>query len=90
MSNRVAPEASPLLALTPLEVDLLDRLVKDKPSKIRQRKRLSTYLTKIARLGGYLARASDAPPGNLVMWRGLSRLTDIELGFLIGAQFVGN
>jgi hypothetical protein len=90
MSNRVAPEASPLLALIPLEVDLLDRLVKDKPSKIRQRKRLSTYLTKIARLGGYLARASDAPPGNLVMWRGLSRLTDIELGFLIGAQFVGN
>jgi hypothetical protein len=47
-------------------------------------------LTKIARLGGYLARAQDAPPGHLVMWRGLSRLTDIELGFLIGAQFVGN
>ncbi len=41
---------------------------------------LSVYLTKIARLGGYLARASDPPPGNIVMWRGLSRLTDIELG----------
>jgi hypothetical protein len=24
------------------------------------------------------------------MWRGLSRLTDIELGFLMGAQLVGN
>jgi hypothetical protein len=24
------------------------------------------------------------------MWRGLSRLTDIEIGFLLGAQVVGN
>jgi hypothetical protein len=39
---------------------------------------------------GYLARAHDPPPGNKVMWRGLSRLTDIELGATIGAQLVGN
>jgi RecQ family ATP-dependent DNA helicase len=38
----------------------------------------------------YLARAKDPPPGNAVMWRGMSRLTDIELGFFIGAQLVGN
>jgi hypothetical protein len=25
-------------------------------------------------LGGYLARSSDSPPGNMVIWRGLSRL----------------
>ena len=42
------------------------------------------------RLGGYLARASDSPPGNMDIWRGLSRLTDIEMGFLIGAKLVGN
>jgi hypothetical protein len=24
------------------------------------------------------------------VWRGLSRLTDIELGFVMGAQLVGN
>jgi hypothetical protein len=51
---------------------------------------LSHYLIKIARLGGYLARANDPPPGNTVMWRGLSRLTDIELGVIIGAKIVGN
>jgi Transposase DNA-binding len=90
MLHRVAPEASPLLALTPLEIALLDRLVKDKGGANPPEKRLSAYLTKIARLGGYLARAKDAPPGNLVMWRGLSRLTDIALGFQIGAQLVGN
>jgi hypothetical protein len=90
MLNRVAPEASPLLALTPLEIDLLDRLVKDKGEASQRAKNLAAYLIKVARLGGYLARAKDAPPGHLVMWRGLSRLVDIELGFQIGAQLVGN
>jgi hypothetical protein len=28
--------------------------------------------------------------GNSVMWRGLSRLTDICLDAMIGAEFVGN
>ena len=51
---------------------------------------LSLYLTKLARLGGYLARAKDPPPGNTVMWRGLTRLKDIQLGFILGAQLVGN
>jgi Transposase DNA-binding len=90
MLHRVAPEASPLLVLTPLEVDLLDRLVPDKGEASQRAKNLPAYLIKVARLGGYLARAKDAPPGNLVMWRGLSRLTDIELGFQIGAQLMGN
>ncbi len=51
---------------------------------------LALYLTKLARLGGYLARAKDPPPGNTVMWRGITRLTDIQLGFLLGTQLVGN
>jgi hypothetical protein len=54
------------------------------------RKTLGHYLTKIAQLGGYLARETDPPPGNTVIWRGLSRLTDIKLGVMIGMQFVGN
>jgi hypothetical protein len=33
---------------------------------------------------------SDSPPGNIVIWRGLSRLIDIELGATISAQLVGN
>jgi hypothetical protein len=44
----------------------------------------------LARLGGYLARAKDTPPGNTVMWRGLSRLTDLQIGFILGTQLVGN
>lgn len=88
MLNRSAPDAPPTLALTATEIGLLDRLVNDKP-KARQ-KTHSRHLIKTARLGGYLARASDPPPGNTVMWRGLSRLTDIALGAMIGGEFVGN
>jgi hypothetical protein len=29
-------------------------------------------------------------PENRVIWRGMSRLTDIELGFALGATLVGN
>lgn len=90
MMNRVAPAAAPTLALTPLETHLLDRLLRDKATPTHQPRRLSDYLRQIARLGGYLARAKDPPPGNMVVWRGLSRLTDIELGFIVGAELVGN
>jgi hypothetical protein len=88
MLNRSVPDAQPTLALTATEIALLDRLVSDRPQA--RRKTLSHYLTKIAKLGGYLARANDPPPGNTVMWRGLSRLTDIALGATVGAEIVGN
>jgi hypothetical protein len=80
MINRFVPDAEPSLALTTLETTLLDRVMPDRDDPPPHRKTLSGYLIKIARLGGYLARASDPPPGNTVMWRGLSRLTDIKLG----------
>jgi hypothetical protein len=89
MINRTSPNLSPDVAFTELELWLLDELVQDK-ANAHPSKSLTTYLTKLARLGGYLARAHDPPPGNTVMWRGLSRLTDIQLGATIGAQLVGN
>jgi hypothetical protein len=88
MLNRSAPDAPPPLALIATEIGVLDRLVNDKPNA--GQKTLSHYLIKITRLGGYLARASDPPPGNSVMWRGLSRLTDITLGAMVGTEFVSN
>jgi hypothetical protein len=50
------------------KIGLLDHLVKD---EIRpDRKKLGHYLTKIAQLGDYLARATAPPLGNSVMWQG--------------------
>ena len=71
------------LVLTNVEIALLDRLVPDKKQSLSGAGTLSPYLTKVAQLGGYLARTKDPPPGNTVMWRGLSRLTDINLGFML-------
>ena len=90
MMNRSLPAASPTLAFTSLEIHLLDQLVKEQATQRTPGKSLASYLTKLARLGGYLARAGDDPPGNRVVWKGLSRLTDIEIGFVIGAKLVGN
>jgi len=89
MMNRCALNADPRLALTPGEIAILDRLV---PDKGQPAKTLCAYLIKVARLGGYLARTRDPPPGNMVIWRGLSRLTDIELGAALATatQNVGN
>ena len=35
----------------------------------------------IAKLGGYLARGKDGPPGTLVLWRGWKRLMDLAEGW---------
>ena len=96
MINRAATGIPPSAAFTKVEIQLLDRLIPTKPRKKGEiksdlkRQNLSHYTTKLARLGGYRARASDPPPGNQVMWRGISRLTDIELGFTLAMEIVGN
>ena len=85
MLSRSSEALTERAALTSLEIQLLDKLLPDR-GRGNKLKRLPDYLTKIAQLGGYLARTSDPPPGNTVMWRGLARLTDIELGFLLASN----
>src|SRR3954467_5601247 len=87
MIGRSAPDAEPGLALTEREMALLDRLV---PDRVPRPRTLAVYLTKVARLRGHLARRRHPPPGNTVMWRGMSRLTDITLGSTVAAGLVGN
>jgi len=87
MLNRSAPDAPATIALTEDEIALLDQLVKDRKSP--RRKTLAHYVIKIARLGGYLARAHDQAPGNTVIWRGISRLADIMLGAALALKNCG-
>ena len=69
---------------------MLDYLLRDIPMCAVDHAGVSHYLVKLARLGGYLARSRDPPPGNIVIWRGLARLTDIELGFMAAIRVMGN
>ncbi|MGY4327351.1 hypothetical protein ACVWWG_001768 [Bradyrhizobium sp. LB7.2] len=86
MSARAKPEAAPETVLTPTEIATLDAIdgARAKPRILR--KTLATYLLQIAMLGGYLARKHDPPPGNMVVWRGLTRLNDIAFGLSIRAR----
>ncbi|WP_157657912.1 IS4 family transposase [Burkholderia ubonensis] len=86
--NRSAPEASPEVALTATEAMLLDQLVKD-TARTAQAPPLSRSLIKLAQLGGYLARANDPPPGNKVIWRGMHRLLEIQIGYCLGRENSG-
>ena len=86
--NRVERAAPTTLVLTPFEMKVLNRVRPDKNNPAPAD--LLSYIRKIARLGGYLARANDPPPGNKVIWRGMTKLADIVFGAEIGAGLVGN
>jgi hypothetical protein len=75
-------------ALTEAEVAILDRLAGD--AGVPARTTVSRYLEAVAKLGVYPARARDPPPGNMVVWRGLTRLMDIHLGFELSRRIAGN
>jgi len=80
MMARAAPQAEPALVLTASEMSILDHLVGNAGNRGAQPGTLTLYMTKLAKLGGYLARNSDPPPGNTVLWRGWRRLIDIQIG----------
>lgn len=90
MINRAQPEAPATLAFTEPELNVLDNLFPSTPPSMADHASIGLYITRIARLGGYLARARDPAPGNIVLWRGLYRLNDLTLGFDLGRRFVGN
>lgn len=93
MSNRVNPDAPAETALTRTEIAILDRMTASTATGSETqapKPTVSHYLLAIAKLGGYLARTNDPPPGNAVLWRGLTRLTDIHLGYELHHQVMGN
>jgi hypothetical protein len=55
-----------------------------KEGKGRQEKRfllLGEAIRQVAKLGGYLARGSDPPPGAECLWKGMSRLSGMADGY---------
>jgi len=81
MINRTDADAPAELVFTETERRILDHV--DPRSSRPKRASVSHYLLAVARLGGYLARANDKPPGNMVLWRGFNRLMDLHLGYCV-------
>lgn len=88
MLNRTNPKSSADAAFTAVEIAILNHLAGN-PGRSAP-KNVSHYILALAKLGGYLHRKNDGPPGNTVLWRGLTRLTDIHLGVELGKKVVGN
>ncbi|WP_198383713.1 hypothetical protein [Roseomonas sp. KE2513] len=65
MVARTASCAPTKVVLTEIKVVLLDCTVRDRPA-IPAAATMPRYLMKVARLGGYLARAYDPPRNNFV------------------------
>ncbi|WP_299947822.1 IS4 family transposase [uncultured Microbulbifer sp.] len=85
MLNREDKRLSPNLAFDDIERKILIQYFQ----KIVVPSTLQDYIDRLARLGGYLARASDPPPGNTVIWRGMNKLYELRAGFEL-ALGVGN
>jgi hypothetical protein len=45
--------------------------------------RLAEMVVRVARLGGYLGRKGDGPPGPKTVWIGLQRMRDFATGWLL-------
>ena len=86
LAHRAGPDAAPRTALSEREIALLDRLTPGAGAGELRGKTLATHVRRLARLGGHLGRSRDPPPGIIVLWRGLSRLADIELGMEIAER----
>jgi len=81
MLNRLEPEADPRVVFTEQEIRALKALVTVRwKNKVPEPETLHDCVILVARLGGYLARKNDRPPGNEVIWKGMRRLDDTVLG----------
>jgi hypothetical protein len=67
------PDAAAEGVASEAEVDAVTRRGR-RPRTVRE------FVDAVARLGGYLGRASDGPPGWQSLWRGYRRRADIVLG----------
>ncbi|MCB9026111.1 MAG: IS4 family transposase [Bdellovibrionaceae bacterium] len=79
--SREAPESERRYSFTREQRSIL---IKFERGSNRTRLKVSSnsndFTIAFARLGGYLARNSDPPPGPIVLWRAMMRLNDIQLG----------
>lgn len=84
MLQRHHPGAAPSAVFTAAEITCLDALTYK--TSTQEDRSLHAYMLKLARLGGYLARKGDPPPGATVIWRGLTRLADRVEGMGLAQQ----
>jgi hypothetical protein len=77
MLNRENTQLPPQIAFDETEIKLLIHYRKESNPP----RTLGDHILRLAKMGGYLARKSDPPPGNTVIWRGLNKLHELRAGY---------
>lgn len=77
--GRACPELPAEVLLSEIEVTVLNAFAKQ--NRIKQPANLGDAVRLVARLGGYLGRNNDPPPGHQLMWQGYAVLQMLCLGF---------
>jgi len=88
MNGRKKANRSAGLAFSDTELKILDTMIKD-TTQIMSSPPLEKYTIKLAQLGGYIGNKNKHPPGNIVIWRGLRRLNEIQTGWEIATGRCG-
>ncbi|WP_445250018.1 IS4 family transposase [Microcoleus sp. OTE_8_concoct_300] len=83
---RLAPDASCEIMLEPPEWQALYATIHHKSYPHSYPPTLGEAVGWIAKLGGFLGRKHDGFPGVKTLWRGLTRLDDIMMGWLLFNQ----
>jgi hypothetical protein len=83
--GREVPDLPAEVLFTDIELEVLTAYAKSRRD-LTPPKRLADAVRLVARLGGYLDRKSDPPPGHQVIWIGYSELRPMCKGFLLGRQ----
>ncbi|MFN7097363.1 MAG: IS4 family transposase [Gammaproteobacteria bacterium] len=69
---------TPMIVFNKIELTILKKFFSTSNPKY-----LSDYIILLAKLGGYLARKSDPPPGNQVIWKGYGKLNELYEGYML-------
>ena len=77
--GRACPELPAEVLLSDIEVTVLAAFAKQ--NRIKTPANLGDAVRLVARLGGYLGRNNDPPPGHQIMWQGYAVLQMMCLGF---------
>jgi hypothetical protein len=80
---RLSEQQSCAIVFEPHEWQALCCIVLGSSSPPKHPPSLQTAILYVARLGGFLARKRDGPPGVQTIWRGLCRLSDIAATWLL-------
>jgi hypothetical protein len=79
--GREQPDLPPDLLFSDLELDVLGAVAKKK--RLRPPANLGDAVRLVARLGGYLDRKNDPPPGHQLMWQGYTKLQMLCEGYAL-------